>query len=77
MLTLKASRGTMQLKLWDENGEPLVRFKDIGQVQAIVQDDDGSIVVHNRQLHWRVFSRQSSTSIECRYTLNTDVKIQK
>ena len=48
MLILKASRGTMKLKLWDENAERLVRFKDIGQAQAIVQDDAGSIVVHNR-----------------------------
>ena len=77
MLILKASRGTMKLKLWDENAERPVRFKDIGQVQAIVQDDAGSIVVHNRQLHWRVFSRHSSTHIECRHTLNNHVKIQK
>ena len=77
MLILKASRGTMKLKLWDENAERPVRFKGIGQVQAIVQDDAGSIVVHNRQLHWRVFSRHSSTHIECRHTLNNDVKIQK
>lgn len=48
VLTLKASLGTMKLKLWDENAGRMVRFKDIHQVQAIGKDDAGSIVVHNR-----------------------------
>ena len=35
MLILKASRGTMKLKLWDENAERLVRFKDIGMCKPL------------------------------------------
>ena len=35
MLILKVSRGTMKLKLWDENAERLVRFKDIGRCKPL------------------------------------------